>query len=88
VEPYCVTNQKETRMLTGEELRLLRLIKGLKQQFIASKMGISQQAYSKLEKKNSINASQAEKILHCMNCRQEDVDALDKIHTISNEDSS
>lgn len=72
-------------MFTGEELRLLRLLKGLKQQFIASKMGISQQAYSKLEKKNSIKVSQMEKALRCMNCCQEDVDALNRIHNISNE---
>lgn len=44
-------------MLTGDKLRLLRLIKGMKQQVVAQQMGISQQAYSKLEKRRSLQGN-------------------------------
>ncbi len=37
-------------MLSGETLRMLRNIRGLKQETLAKKLGISQPAYSKLEK--------------------------------------
>lgn len=39
-------------MTSGETLRFLRLLKGVKQETIAKKLGISQPAYSKLENKN------------------------------------
>ena len=39
---------------SGEAIRKLRLLKGLSQKGVAVELGITQQAYSKLEKKEKI----------------------------------
>lgn len=70
-------------MYTGEKLRLLRLLKGHKQRFVADQLGISQQAYSKMEKKEKINDQLLKEIIQCMNCTPEDIDILEKIHPSS-----
>lgn len=66
-------------MLTGEKLRLLRIVKGWKQQFVADKLGISQQAYSKLEKRDFIKKDVLTRIMQSTNCTEEDMEAIDKI---------
>ncbi|MFT3825912.1 MAG: helix-turn-helix transcriptional regulator [Chitinophagaceae bacterium] len=66
-------------MITGEKLRLLRLLKGFKQKNVADKLGITQQAYSKLEKRSVINGITLEKIITSMNCTREDVEAVNKL---------
>ena len=47
--------------LSGENLRLLRLTKGAKQCSIAKKLGISQPAYSKYEKRDCLDEEKASK---------------------------
>jgi transcriptional regulator with XRE-family HTH domain len=39
--------------LLGEKIRLARLFRGYKQQYMGDKMGISQLAYSRLERRSS-----------------------------------
>lgn len=70
---------KISGMITGEKLRLLRLLKGFKQKNVADKLGITQQAYSKLEKRTVINDSMLEKIITSMNCTTEDIDAINRL---------
>jgi transcriptional regulator with XRE-family HTH domain len=50
-------------MCSGRTLKKLRLLKNFTQQQIAARLGISQQAYSKLEKQNSVDRERLEKIL-------------------------
>ena len=40
--------------ISGEVLQKLRILKGIKQSFIAKKLGISQPRYCKIEKKETI----------------------------------
>lgn len=65
-------------MICGQTLRLLRAIKGIKQKTIAKKLGISQPAYSKLEKCEAVNGERADAILAALNCTQEDVENFEK----------
>ncbi len=63
-------------MLTGENLRLLRIWKGLAQKQAASLLDISQPAYSKLEKKKEINGKMKEKIKCAFRCTDDDLDRI------------
>lgn len=66
-------------MTDGETLRLLRTIKGMKQEFLARKLGISQPAYSKLEKCAYIKDKKLQEVLRALGCTAED---LDRVHGI------
>jgi transcriptional regulator with XRE-family HTH domain len=66
-------------MVTGEDLRLLRILKGIKQTSVANKIGISQQAYSKLEKSDSISKKKIEAILEAIDCNTSDIKKLKRI---------
>jgi transcriptional regulator with XRE-family HTH domain len=70
-------------MISGEKLRMLRIVKGLKQQFVADRLGITQQAYSKLERKDVISDQVLEKIMLCISCTPEEFNTLLKITGIS-----
>lgn len=50
-------------MITGQQLRLLRHLHEMKQETIAKKLKITQQAYSKLEKNDCINGERLNKII-------------------------
>ncbi|MBI2729874.1 MAG: helix-turn-helix transcriptional regulator [Sphingobacteriales bacterium] len=50
-------------MINGNALSKLRQLKGIKQQQLAKKIGISQQALSKLEQREKINKEKFEAIL-------------------------
>lgn len=54
-------------MLTGEQVRLLRHARQIKQIEMARRMGISQQRYSALEKSKKINGARLDKILLILN---------------------
>ena len=75
-------------MCSGEKLRLLRLLKGYKQQFVADKLGISQQAYSKLEKKEKINESLLKEIFQHLHCSHEEIDMVERIEINTNSNDS
>lgn len=66
-------------MLSGEKLRLLRNWKGLPQKQAASLLGISQPAYSKLEKKKVINGEMLKKIKKAFGCTDRDIERIDKL---------
>ncbi len=65
-------------MCSGETLKHLRLLKDLSQKGIANKLGISQPAYSKIEKKKNINDKQLKRILLIMHCDSRDIDLVEK----------
>jgi transcriptional regulator with XRE-family HTH domain len=62
--------------VSGEELRKLRTLKGLKQETVAIKLGISRQAYSKTERCNNVNIQKAVEILAVFNCTLNDLENL------------
>ena len=66
-------------MRTGETLRLLRMLKGLKQSTLAHQLGISQPAYSKIEKCNRINEVRWNNILTILNCTDSELENLKSI---------
>ena len=66
-------------MFNGEKLRLLRNWKGLPQKQAASLLGISQPAYSKLEKKKVINGEMLQKIKKAFGCTDMDIGRLYKL---------
>jgi len=63
-------------MATGQTLRLLRTLKGIKQTALAKKLGISQQAYSKLENSKHLREERLRVILTAMNCTPEDIELI------------
>ncbi|HWC54741.1 MAG TPA: helix-turn-helix transcriptional regulator [Chitinophagaceae bacterium] len=63
-------------MFTGENLRLLRTIKGIPQKTVAKKMGVSQVAVSKMEHLEKISVENFEKCLKAINCTREDAEKI------------
>ena len=63
-------------MISGETLRLLRSLKKLKQKTIANKLGISQAAYSKMEKCKLITGERLEKLLKAINCTLVEIETI------------
>ena len=63
-------------MVSGETLKKLRIIKGASQQQIAAKLGISQPAYSKLEKRKFVNGKSLGRILKALLCTNEDIERI------------
>jgi len=61
-------------MLSGDLLKKLRMIKGLNQSGIAKKMGVTQQAYSKLEKSRHINDQKFKIIIKALQCSDKDIE--------------
>lgn len=66
-------------MITGETLRLLRLIKGLKQKTMADNLNMSQPAYSKMEKRKKINGAIEESIKKILCCTESEIEVIKKI---------
>lgn len=62
----------------GELLRLLRNLKGIKQGDAASKLGVKQQAISKLEHCKKISAKKFDKIITAFDFSEEDIQAAKK----------
>lgn len=60
-------------MYSGQTIKVLRLMKGYSQQGIARELGISQPAYSKLEKRKTVNKESSKKILAIINCSADEV---------------
>lgn len=65
-------------MLTGEQVRLLRHARQIKQNEMARRMGVSQQRYSALEKSRKINGAHLEKILSILNFTVAEVTSIFK----------
>ena len=64
--------------VSGQTIRMLRILKGMKQTEASKKLGISQQAYSKMESKNVISESKIVKILWALNSSLQDVEHIIK----------
>ena len=69
---------KNLPFTTGEIIRRLRLLKGIKQTDAAKRLGMSQQAFSKIEKYPSIAETTARKILAAFACVEEDLENIKK----------
>ncbi|MBS1946827.1 MAG: helix-turn-helix transcriptional regulator [Bacteroidetes bacterium] len=65
-------------MYSGETIKLMRLMKGLSQNGVAKKLGISQPAYCKLEKRRKVNRAHLEKILSIIKCSKEELEEIKK----------
>ncbi len=72
-------------LISGETLRLLRHLKNLKQKTVADRLGVSQPAYSKLEKSKSIKDEKAEKLLKLIDCTISDLEVVQRISSIGDE---
>lgn len=57
---------------TGEHLRFLRTIRKIKQPVLALKLGVKQQAVSKMENKDFIPFEKAEEYLQALGLQKED----------------
>jgi transcriptional regulator with XRE-family HTH domain len=66
---------------TGELIRLLRTLKGIKQEFVAKKLGVKQQAISKLEKCKKVSVCKFEQMIQMFKCNEADVEAAKKFLT-------
>jgi transcriptional regulator with XRE-family HTH domain len=61
-----ILNFKFRTMITGENLRQLRMLKGIKQEVIAKRLGISQPAYCKLERASTLSELRLKLVLEIM----------------------
>lgn len=61
-----------TLKLTGEQLRFLRVIKNVKQPVLALKLGVKQQAVSKMENRDCIDCEKAEEYLQALGLQMEE----------------
>jgi len=67
--------------INGEELRRLRNLKGLKQLTVANSLGITRQAYSKIERSKNVNTQKVPKILDALNCTIDDLEKIINFHS-------
>lgn len=63
----------------GKAIRLLRVSKGLSQKKVAELLSISQQAYSKIEKKRWLKLDLVERILRLLECNRFEFDLAGRI---------
>lgn len=63
-------------MATGQLIKKLRLMKGLKQESVAKKMGVTQQALSKIENANELPQQTIERTLIAMDSNFEELRKL------------
>jgi transcriptional regulator with XRE-family HTH domain len=66
-------------MNDGEKLKMLRMIRGFSQKGIAKKLGITQQAYSKLENQSKkLSRKRVDAILKTLDCSNEEFEKVEK----------
>lgn len=63
-------------MYSGETLKMIRLLKGLNQNGIAKKLGITQQAYSKIENNGSMNEKKFMQIVKSIDCTERELEIV------------
>ena len=68
-------------MSNGTWIKRLRIAKDIKQSTIARRLGISQQAYSKLEKCLQIDKHRLSEILQAMDSNEEELNQVSKFFT-------
>jgi transcriptional regulator with XRE-family HTH domain len=65
----------------GKAIRLLRRSKGLSQRRVAALLSITQQAYSKLEKREWLNLEKIKVILNCLESSMAELELARKLTT-------
>lgn len=68
-------------MQSGKSLLLLRKLRGLSQQEVADRLAITQQAYSKIEKKEWIDYEKVDAILTALKSSREELESIKKLIT-------
>jgi transcriptional regulator with XRE-family HTH domain len=63
-------------MFTGDQLRKLRQIKGIKQEDLAKRLGIKQQRYSVLENSKKVSEEKQRLILQALNYSSEEANKI------------
>jgi len=66
-------------MTSGNLLKLLRTIRHVDQKTVSRHLGISQQAYSKIERSEYIERSSLQKVLEVLETTPEEMEALKQI---------
>ena len=69
-------------MVTGLLIKHLRIAKDLKQANVAKRLGISQQAYSKLENGQEVDTHRLSDILKAMDSTEEDLNEIRQLFTL------
>lgn len=64
------------KLIPGETIRKMRHYKGFKQHYAGEKMGICQQAYSKMEKSADVKPHNIHKAIKALGCSNEDFEKL------------
>lgn len=67
-------------MTTGDTIKKFRQLKGIKQQTIARKLKISQQAYAKVEQQENVKEERLRRILQSINCSWTDWELFIKFY--------
>lgn len=63
-------------MYNGDYLKKIRLLKGLNQTGIAKKLGITQQAYSKMENHGNIDEKKFTEIIKIIGCAERELEII------------
>ncbi len=64
------------KKIPGEAIRKMRHYKGFKQQYAGEKLGIGQQAYSKMEKCSHVKPHKIHQAIKAFGCSNEDFEKL------------
>jgi transcriptional regulator with XRE-family HTH domain len=70
---------KDAATAPGQLIRLLRQLKGVKQAVVAKKMGITQQALSKMENCKKVQYGKIEAIVNLLGFSEADVESVKKL---------
>lgn len=71
--------KKTFQHVSGENIRSLRLLKRFKQSLAAKKLGITQQAYSKLEASAAVSESKIIEILTAFDSNEKELEMMIEI---------
>lgn len=63
----------------GKAIRLLRMLKGMSQNKVAKLLSMTQQGYSKLEKKEWLSRDKYDAILRVIKCTQQEFELIRKL---------
>lgn len=74
----------ETQKHIGQNIRKIRLLRGMKQDTFAKELGIAQQNVSKMEKKKEITDEQLEKVSKVLKASVEAIKGFDENTIINN----
>jgi transcriptional regulator with XRE-family HTH domain len=68
-----------TTAVPGQFIRLLRQLKGAKQAVVAKKLGITQQALSKMENCKKVHNEKIQVVIKLLNFSDEDIESVKKL---------